>query len=220
MGLHLNYELRLPGSATGREVTALLEKLHAFAHVLPFERVSDLHVAESGPRDSRVGGLRFLASVIDKVSAEENPDLISDLASVRGFSVRPGRGCETAAFALMKRSDRNAPRVEWFWHTCCKTQYASVISDAHLVACHTGVVRMLDYASEVGVDVVVRDETHYWETRDEQRLIAEVRKMNHIVAAFAGRLADLGFPGSGELLLAPIFEHPRFERLEMGLEDG
>jgi hypothetical protein len=78
---------------------------------------------------------------------------------------------------------------------------------------------MLDYAGKVGVDVVVRDETHYWETRDEQRLIAEVRKMNHIVAAFAGRLGDLGVPGSGELR-APIFGHPRFERLEMGLEDG
>jgi hypothetical protein len=78
---------------------------------------------------------------------------------------------------------------------------------------------MLDYASRMGIDVVVRDETHYWETRDEQQLIAEVRKMNHIVAAFAGRLADLGLPVSGQLR-APIFEHPRFERLEMGLEDG
>ena len=219
MGLHLNYELRLPGAASAEQVTALLMNVHAFAQDLPFERVTDLQLPEPGTRDSRAGGLRFWASVLDTVDAEENPHLTSDLDSVRGFTVWPGRGCETAAFALMKRSDRNSPRVEWFWHTCCKTQYASVISDAHLVACHTGLVRMLDYASKMGVDVVVRDETHYWETRDEQRLITEVRKMNQIVATFAGRLADLGLPASGELR-APIFEHPRFERLEMGLQDG
>ncbi|HJQ66339.1 MAG TPA: hypothetical protein VJ816_08180 [Gemmatimonadales bacterium] len=218
MGLHLNYELRLPGYATPGEVTALLERAHAFAHELPFERVTEFHRPEPGPRDSRAGGLRFLASVIDKVAAEEDLDLVSDLDSVRGFTVWPGRGCETAAFALMKRADRSGARAEWFWHTCCKTQYASVISEEHLVACHTGLVSLLDYAIKLGVGVIVRDETCFWETRDEQRLITEVRRMNRIVAAIAGRLADIGFPGTGELR-APIFAHPRFERLEVGLED-
>ena len=217
MGLHLNYELRLPGSTTAAEVTALLEKVRAFAGELPFERVSDLHLPEPGSHDSRAGGLRFLASVIERVSAEEGVALISDADSVRGFSVWPGAGCETAAFAFMKRAAEGGERPEWYWHTCCKTQYASVIGDAHLVACHTGLVKMLDYAIELGVEVVVRDEAHYWETRNEQRLIMEVRNMNRIVAAFAGKLADLGVP-AGELR-APIFEHRRFERLEMGKDD-
>ena len=218
VGLHLNYELRLSGFTPAEEVTALLEKVRAYARELPFERVSDLYLPEPGPRDSRAGGLRLWATVIGKVSDEEGLDLISDLESVRGFSVWPGPRCETAAFAFMRRAGKGGKRPEWYWHTCCKTQYASVISDAHLVACHTGLVKMLDYAIELGVDVVVRDEAHYWETRDEQRLITEVRQMNRIVAAFAGRLADLGILAEGELR-APIFGHRRFERLEMGEHD-
>ena len=95
-------------------------------------------------------------------------------------------------------------------------QYASIVSDRHLVSCHTGLVRLLDHARMLGVDVVVRDETHYWETRDEQRLITEAHAMNRIVARIAGNLDDA--VGPGHATWAPIFGHPRFERLEMGEE--
>lgn len=57
-------------------------------------------------------------------------------------------------------------------------------------------------------------ETHYWETRDEERLISEVTHMNRIVAAFAGRLADA--MGSEHIVEASIFDHADFEHLEMG----
>ena len=77
---------------------------------------------------------------------------------------------------------------------------------------------LLDHAAELGVGVVVRDETHYWETRDEAQLIAEVRAMNQIVAAMAGKIGDaivIGpSPGS------PARYRPRFEeppRLEVSL---
>ena len=60
----------------------------------------------------------------------------------------------------------------------------------------------------------MRDEGQYWETRDEARLITNVQKMSKIVAAFAGRLSDA--LGDAHDVRAPIFDHPRFERLEMG----
>src|SRR5204862_2620576 len=98
--------------------------------------------------------------------------------------------CETAVFAFLKRADEPRTHEEWYWHCSCKTQYASVVSDAHLIACHTSLVRVLDRAIELGVDVVVRDETHYWETRDDRRLLDEVHAMNRLIARFAGVLSD------------------------------
>lgn len=168
--------------------------------------------------DARGTGLQMLAAAIAEGYADDVPPRTFDMATVRGFSVLPGDGCETAAFAFMRRSDETGSHREWFWHASCKTQYASVFGDRHLVACHTGLVRLLDYAIGIGVNVVGRDEAHYWETRDEARLIAEVNAMNRIVAAFAGKLSDLGGLPAGRLR-APIFRHPRFERLEMGLDD-
>lgn len=104
-------------------------------------------------------------------------------------------------------------RSEWFWHQVCKTQYASLVNDDHLVFCHTTLVVLLDYAIESGWDVIVRDEGHYSETRDPGRLVQEVRHMNRIVARIAGALSDrlesVGQP------LAPIFDHPEFEHLEI-----
>ena len=136
--------------------------------------------------------------------------------TARAFLVNAGSGCETAIFGFLLRGDEAGSVREWFWHACCKTQYASTVSDAHLIKCHTSLVAMLDHAVTLGVDVTVRDETHYWETRDEQRLLAEVHAMNQIVARFAGRFADA--LGDAHRLEAPIFDHPRYEHLEMGDE--
>ena len=211
MGLHLNYELRLPPSASVAAVENVLVGLRDFALALPFKSVTEIYRPEPGRCDSRRGGLRFLASVIAKA-------FVADIDLVRGFSVIPGNGCESAAFAFMPRADQRGKHADWFWYSSCKTQYASVISDDHLVACHGGLVKLLDHAIALGVSVVVRDETHYWETRDEQRLITAVHDMNRIVAALAGKLSDHAGVVNGRVQ-APIFGHPRFERLEMGQDE-
>jgi hypothetical protein len=74
-------------------------------------------------------------------------------------------------------------------------------------------VALLDHAIKLGIGVVVRDEGHYWETRDESRLIAETEYMNQLVARIAGAFSDAmpkGLTAGGAIL-----EHPEFERLEM-----
>ena len=98
----------------------------------------------------------------------------------------------------------------WHWHACCKTQYASVLGDDHLVRCHTSLVALLDQAAELEFEVTVRDETHYWETRDTSVLLAEVREMNRIVAHIAGAFHD-ALREHGHVAGA-IFEHPEFTR--------
>ena len=60
--------------------------------------------------------------------------------------------------------------------------------------------------------MTVRDETHYWETRDTNVLLAEVREMNRIVAQFAGALHDA--VGERARTEGAIFDHPEFEELE------
>jgi hypothetical protein len=211
MGLHLNYELCLPGSASAAQAAAALARLRAAALGMRLGTVSGMY-------DARAAGLRRLATVIATALRDERPDLLPDAGSALGFSLLPGDGCETALLALMRRTDERGRCQDWYWHWSCKTQYASVFGDRHLVACHTRLVRLLDHAIEIGVNVVVRDEAHYWETRDEARLIAEVRAMNRVVARLAGRLGDLSVAGGR--VDAPIFRHPRFERLEMGLDDA
>lgn len=217
MGLHLNYELRLPGATPSAEITRKLLELRAFALELPFRSVSELYqpgLDASGASQDVLESLRFSASIVARPYPHDQPPLIGDARTVQGFFVHPGERCETASYAFMRRAAEDGRHREWFWHCSCKTQYASVVSDRHLVTCHTGLVRLLDRARSLGVDLVVRDETHYWETRDEQRLIEEVQRMNQIVARIAGTISDAA--GPDHVVHAPVFDHRRFERLEMG----
>ncbi len=237
IGLHLNFELRLPAPATRESVIVSLAALHAFAQSLPFADVSPLLTELDGDSvDEREhatlrAALRLWAELIatpydanEEGDAEDADDagdasdasdapLVGDVSTALGFLLQPGQGCETATFGLLRRLSPDGTPADWFWHCSCKTQYASTVSDAHLIACHTALVRVLDHAISLGFDVVVRDETHYWETRDVSRLVSEVHAMNQLVARFAGQISDA--LGDTTDVRAAIFEHPQFERLEM-----
>lgn len=216
MGLHLNFDLRLPPSTSAEEVDALLTELHTFASTLSLLHMSPLLSPATAHTDDlreRLESMRWYASIIAKPFEEDPEVLHGDPDSTAGFFVHPGRGSESASFALMRGSDTDGNPACWYWRYSCKTQYASVVSDAHLVFCHTALVAMLDRAIALGIGVDVRDETYYWETRDEARLIQEVHNMNRIVARFAGAMSDT--VGAEHRLEAPIFEHRDFEKLEM-----
>jgi hypothetical protein len=229
MGLHICFELRLPHTTSDGEALRLLEQLRAYAGTLDLDHVSDMcrlhghdllaeceddkfsvawtiRVRARGTREERDGSTQTI----------EEPDRVA----AAGFLVNPGRGCESAIFGLVRpfltapdaRAERAEEASNWFWHSCCKTQYASAVSDEHLVRCHLAVVRILEEAARLGIGITVRDETGYWTTRSTDQLIAEVRNMNRIVARFAGAFHDK--LSSSLSLQSPVFEHPDFERLE------
>lgn len=230
MGLHICYELRLPGATTDDTAVRLLEGLRAYVLTLdvastsPVSRLTGgdlsvhhdrwerwsvpwlLHVVSRGMREERDGA----------AGAMDDPDRLA----VAGFLMHPGRGSEAAAFGLVRpcpvppaaNADLTDEWQNWFWHYCCKTQYASAVSDEHLLRCHGSVVRVLEEAQRIGFGVTVRDETHYWETRSTERLLLEVRNMNRIVARIAGAFHDAASPD--HRAEGAIFEHPDFERLE------
>jgi hypothetical protein len=218
MGMHLNWEFHLPAETSAERVTELLTALRERALQLPFEEVTKIEdVTEiiahpSGdPWFSIRDYVAQWARVISKPDEEDSR--IGDLNTAVGFGVFPGKRCEGATYGFVKRAEADGGNAEWFWHHCCKTQYASVVSWEHLIKCHTSLVALLDHAIDLGIGVVVRDEGHYWETRDESRLIAETEYMNQLVARIAGAFSDAmpkGLEAGGA-----IFEHPEFEHLEM-----
>ena len=213
MGLHLNYELRLPDSTSSDDVGRTLHELRAFALTLPFRHVS--HVYEPGP-DARGEGLerlRWFAAIIAEPWPEDDPPLAGDVATAQGFFVNPGERCETACCGFLRRSDQRGRRREWFWHWSCKTQYASDTKCggvANFLRCHLAVIKMLDHARKLGILERVSDEGGFWERRDVKALAQEVGQWNETIAALAGQLRDW----FGDEVVAQITRYPDFEHLE------
>jgi hypothetical protein len=191
-----------------------LEKLREHAFRLRFDVITgriDKPIRQT-PHDFE-DFLAVWAGVAAEPYGESTPKRLADVNTARGFVVFPGRGCEAATFGFLHRATIDGRSPEWHWQACCKTQYASVVSEDHFIYCHTALVELLDHAVKLGIGVVVHDEGHYWETRDTGTLLEELRYMNRLVARVAGRMSD-AMPGNHSVKAA-IFEHPEFERLEV-----
>lgn len=230
MGLHLCYELRLLGDTTEDQVRAALEGVRERALEIRGAQVTELFSASVGdlrahkPAWSESLDAYFFSCASRMVDERRSrvPAFAAtpDRTSAIGFGVHPGRGCEAATFGLAHCSAGSVlfddePPIEydvWFWHHCCKTQYASVVSNEHLIHCHLSLVTLVEECERRGIAIAVRDETGYWETRSTEHLVAEVEKMNGIVAGFAGRLSDAISPNYKAQ--GAIFEHQEFERME------
>ena len=221
---------------------ALLSRLREHASTLPFAALSELVRLDASILDgpSLIHGLAYnrLADVVDFLGRTARNQLyrerlgVSDdeytridappglPATAIGFAVAPGAGCEPAAFVLARLDDRESSR--WHWWCCCKTQYASVHGDDHLVRCHTSVIALLDAAQKLGLECDVRDEAGYYESRDTRQLLERVEEMNRIAARFAGAFSDAVESAGGEArqVQGEIFRHPEFERLETRRGEG
>jgi len=108
--------------------------------------------------------------------------------------------------------------TRWSWRACTTTQYASLVSLSHFVESHQRLIALLDAARHLGFVVAARDDSGYWEHRDQKRLVESVEQWNARVAGIAGRIAD-SLDGTGPhktafKVEAPIFRHSRFEQLE------
>jgi len=139
--MHLNWEFHLPADTNAETATELLTALRARALEMPFEEVTRLIEQPSGPSiDHLEGYVALWAKIISKPDEEDSR--VGDLSTARGFGVYPGKRCEGATFGFVKRAEVNGGSPEWFWHHCCKTQYASVVSHEHLIKCHTSLVAL------------------------------------------------------------------------------
>ena len=226
MGLSLHFSLALPATTPRDVVTERMRQLHVAAGRLPLESVGPLTTTSAGRSlGSNADGHDQLSQLfrlwawlqLDPAATAADREVLPDAV---GFAVILGSHAEPAVFGLAwlppRDDDWNLLSDEpstWRWHCACKTQYASIESEDHFVACHTTLVALLDEAARLGFGLEVEDEGGYWESRDVDRLLAELRKMNHIVARFGGALHDA--IGGEHSVEAAIFAHPEFERLEM-----
>jgi hypothetical protein len=100
------------------------------------------------------------------------------------FTVRPGKGCEPAAFGFGKlpAADR------WQWSYSCCTQRASRPEHGGLenfLRCHQAIVALLDAIKRASLaEVAVRDDGGYWECRDPQKLAEAVQAWNDVDLIF------------------------------------
>ena len=68
---------------------------------------------------------------------------------------------------------------------------------------------MLEEAKRLGMEVEVRDESEYWEHRDEQKLVAYAERLCGFIAATAAYLKDKNLE-----VASPLLGSPEFERME------
>ncbi|MEO5816315.1 MAG: hypothetical protein ABIT20_13650 [Gemmatimonadaceae bacterium] len=147
-----------------------------------------------------------------------------DGLATAAFIVYPGEGSESLTLGLLSPLLTEPPEKRdyvrdtdiwrhWYWQGFCKTQYASTISEEHFLFCHRMAIDLLDEAKRIGFEVTVHDEGQYWETRDADLLLAEVRRSNVMIAHLAGALHDAIAPEHS--VQAEIFAHPELEHLEM-----
>jgi hypothetical protein len=224
MGLSIAYKLGLPAATDRETVMRRVEQLRERARQLPFALVTELMVSNrdeplgtSGPEGIELEfWYRSWANLTLHASSESQAETLPESI---GFVIYPGKECEPAAFGMAwsppRGEDWNAlpdQPFTWCWQSACKTQYASIVSSEHFLSCHTSLVALLDAARELGFDVTVFDEGGYWESRDADRLLAQVETMNQLMAGFAGMLHDE--MGDEHSIDAAIFSHPDFERLE------
>ncbi len=232
MGLTIHYELRLPGDISDSLAVHYLTRLREFAltvgaqHVIPLLFFTGAELALRGDQWEH-GSVEWWFHIFTDTMREHRDGGVEDIEdsdrlAVAAFMVVPGEGCEPASFGLVRplRSEPPAAHVEfpddwkrWYWQSFCKTQYASAASEEHFLFCHRMVVSLLDEAKRIGFEVAVHDEGSYWDTRDAEQLLAEVRNANRIIAQFAGALHDAIAPEHS--VQAEIFAHPDFEHLEM-----
>jgi hypothetical protein len=99
----------------------------------------------------------------------------------------------------------------------CKTQYANRHGLDHFLHCHLALIKLLDYAQELGILERVGDDGGYWESRSADVLVSNLAENDRIVAAFVGALNDQIGPAleeSGYVSVSPIASAPDFEHLE------
>ena len=227
MGLTIHYKLQ-SDVRTAKQARQLVEQLRKKALDLPFAEVGAVVELKGNACDYHTydgnNSLRWLA-----IQAEQHVERESNYYRVKpkhviAFTADPGEDCEPANFGLClypatifvpdPRTGLNCRlRTElngWCWSSFCKSQYATRHGLEHFLRCHLSVIRMLDYAKELGILASVNDEGDFWEKRDIQALAQEVGSWNEGMAALVRKLKDL-FGGNIE---APITKFPNFEHLE------
>ena len=227
MGLTIHWTLQAPDGTSDVQAAELVAQLRSGFLDLPFDHVGEItHFsaeeihAQLEDRESPNRWLLILSEA--KVKLGNDPEVYDyvrvEPVEVVGFVADPGDESEPVCLFLARYPQTtvvNGRKVEtwlkgWQGSAFCKTQYGGIISNEHFLKCHLTVIAALDLARSLGLKVEVIDEGGYWENRNVDALLKELRIWNESIAAFVGALGD----AHGGDFQSPIKDHPEFERLE------
>ena len=231
MGLTIHWSFQGPQNKT--EAKAIIEKLRQRAMDLPFESVSEI-VSFKGEdaqfdRDRKNDPFNWLKiQAIQTVWSKDGKSGWDCLTKeIIGFQILVAPGSEPMEIFLAtypktiliedrwwgKRKRLRTGLAGWYGRSFTKTQYASNADCGgvpNFLRAHLSVVRMLDYAKELGLLADVSDEGQFFEKRDIPALVKEIGEWNDFIAAFVGAIDD----EVGQRAVAPIKEFANFEHLE------
>ena len=127
-----------------------------------------------------------------------------------GFTCLPGEGCEplnlfVGSFPVSTMVDcignqhgypsgkrrLMLPKSHWLGSAFCKTQYASLPEAGgatNFLRCHLLVIAALDAAKAAGFEVLVTDESGYWQHRNIPRLVREIADWNAFLLSVGDQL--------------------------------
>ncbi|HUQ69105.1 MAG TPA: hypothetical protein VM165_06270 [Planctomycetaceae bacterium] len=234
MGLSLCYEFRRQADAA--EAHRVVSELRELALTLDFDEVSDLSEFRGEPGEHDDDETARLLSILGSQYGQKRmPDgqdvwVPIDPKHVVCFSIQPAHGSETAQIGLAA----HPPVVEYqhagvthyietglagvySWAQCCKTQYAGLRQNggvANFLRAHLGLIAFLDEVKETGLSIEVKDDSGYWNDRDQAKLEQSLDRWNSLIAAFAGQLKDRLGKDATSGVQAPILTAPDFEHME------
>ncbi|BAY21714.1 hypothetical protein NIES2100_14710 [Calothrix sp. NIES-2100] len=220
MGLTIHYQFSL-NNATVTQAREKAIALHNLALQLPFQRVDELVEIAGDACDFEPDNCDDPYALI-KIRAGKPIEIAMDTFSwqnptyIIGFNSLVGEGAENSVFGLAIYSAMKDVN-DWSWTGFCKTQYASNLEYGGLenfLKCHLLIVKMLDFACELGITCDITDETGYWEHRSIEKLAEILHQHNILIAAFTGQLKDDLAAKGITSTQSPIFDYPNFEYLE------
>ncbi|MBI1348211.1 hypothetical protein GC163_18205 [bacterium] len=236
MGLSLSYEFRV--SASAQRARELVQQLHDIALTIPFDEVSDITEwpipagsdEELSDEDER--WLKICGSQYGQKTMPDGEEVWIDIPPVHliAFGIQPTQGAETAQIGLACHPATleyqhygKSELIEtdlagvYSWTQTCKTQYAGLKQYGgyeNFERAHLGLIQLLDAASQLGLQVEVKDDSEYFDDRDLPKLRKTLDEWNGLIAAFAGQLKDRLGPQLEHGIQSPIFSAPDFEHLE------
>jgi len=223
MGLSIHYDFEYHQDYPTKIINTLRHK----ALTLPFENVSELgHLVGSECDYVKVSRenewLWLLIQATETIEDKEKREYSYCVTPIEVIAFRtwPGEGCEPANFGLCRfpskieidndRSIETGLGTGWHWSSFFKTQYVMQSGIEHFLKCHLMVIKMLDFAKELGILKRVSDDGEYWKKRSVEELVKEVGEWDAFIAAQVGSLLDKTPEGGhveAEILKRPDFEH-------------
>lgn len=207
MGLGLHWELSADGAVDNAGALRVVSALRESALSLGFGEVGEVveawaGVHAAGDEDAMAERAWALSQGMVTVAAPTDDDTRrtvriapTHVVAFRGYSA----GAEEAVFGLawydalpsaVPAAGGGATSVGYRWASGCATQGAMKRGGARtFLAAHRAIVGVLDKARTAGLNVTVKDDGGYWETRDPKALFDKLEAWEELVAAIARKRA-------------------------------